>query len=107
MWQIRAVPRWLEGSLSETLSSLSRSMGFFNGGFGICYGCVGCGWVRWWVWMLWVMWWVWRREASGGSSGGYVGQVVMDLVTGFSIFYIHGGGGFLWWWGWAIDGGDG
>ena len=82
-------------------------MGFFNGSFGICYGCVGCGWVRWWVWMLWVMWWVWRREAGGGSSGGYVGQVVMDLVTGFSIFAIHGGGGFLWWWGWAIDGGDG
>ena len=31
MLQIRAVPRWLERSLVETLSSLSRSMGFFNG----------------------------------------------------------------------------
>ena len=34
IWQIRAVPRWLERSLVETLSSLSRSMGFFNGVLG-------------------------------------------------------------------------
>ena len=62
MWQIRAVPRWLEGSLPETLSSLSRSMGFFNGvlgfvmavwavcgldgGFGCCGSCGGFGGVK-------------------------------------------------------------
>ena len=34
MWQIRAGPRWLERSLAETLSSLSHSMGFFNGVLG-------------------------------------------------------------------------
>ena len=53
--------------------------------------------------MPWVMWWVWRREAGGGfgcrrSGGGYVGQVVMDLVVGFYIFVVRGGRGFLWWW---------
>ena len=49
------------------------------------------------------MWWVWRNEAGGGFGccglgGGYVGQVVMDLVVGFAIFPICGGRGFPWWW---------
>ena len=53
--------------------------------------------------MSWVMWWVWRREAGGGFGcrglgGGYVGQVMMDLVVGFSTFAVRGGRGFLWWW---------
>ena len=33
--------------------------------------------------------------------------MVMDLVVGFSIFAVRGGGGFPWWWGCVIDGGDG
>ena len=36
-----------------------------------------------------------------------MGQVVMNLVVGFSIFDVRGGEEFLWWWGWVIDGGGG
>ena len=41
-------------------------------------------------------------------GSGEIGMgMVMDLVVGFSIFTIRGGGEFLWWWGWVIDGGGG
>ena len=45
---------------------------------------------------------------SGVVCSGEIGMgMVMDLVVGFSIFVVHGGGGFPWWWGWVIDDGGG
>ena len=47
--------------------------------------------------------WVSDMVCSGEISMG----MVMDLVVGFSIFAVRGGGGFPWWWRWVIGGGGG
>ena len=41
------------------------------------------------------------------ALGQFEHCLVSDLVVGFFIFVVCGGGGFPWLWGWVIDGGGG